>query len=369
MNDEYSKCCGLKLTALSTLLLLMQRKHGLPHRDEPTGFPVPAPFPKDKNDSTKDRANVDEIKPLTKHIVELVPERFTNADMKAWRAFWAAYPRKVEDVPRERLHPVTADIIPRCSLILPDSQRAAELMASLHIANPAIRNIRILQHERKELLLALQTRYAESISYRNPVSGHAYHKQDVRMGRAAFLEAPILKKGARICCLPPEDILKNGAVGERVRFWVGEIVEDEKVETDEQGVCLRPSLATVTFNVHWYGMFEPIKKGKSGASSLTDVAVRLTNSVTGMWKPLCGYKRNARCNPHVWSTLPMGSYCACPYERCNFSKIVVLSANNAAGDMQAQPALQVGRQGGAREHPPLRRRVFRKRPHQVETDE
>eukprot|EP00965_Chrysotila_dentata_P220005 6191500-Pleurochrysis_carterae.AAC.1 len=203
-----------------------------------------------------------------------IPERFAEANITAWATFWSNYPLKVQRIPPERLHSITEDFIPKCSFVLPDDAR-------------------VEKHT---------TRYAECISYRNKVAGNSQlSKKDVHVGRADLGDVPVLKKGDLVCCLSPLDSLQHGEAGAREPFWIGQLTQNEEIETDERGARLRPAVPTDSFNVHWLGVFEPVKKGASAANTFSGpVLVCLTNSVTGVWAPRCGYKRNVRSNVHPW---------------------------------------------------------------------
>eukprot|EP00965_Chrysotila_dentata_P143763 4750105-Pleurochrysis_carterae.AAC.1 len=84
----------------------------------------------------------------------------------------------------------------------------------------------------------------------------------------------------------------RGVAGARTPFWLGSIVADERVDVGEcpecpaliasqhkthallfyeRGVRRTPANLDDKFKVHWYGVFETIKKG-------THVTQRLTNS-------------------------------------------------------------------------------------------
>eukprot|EP00965_Chrysotila_dentata_P201362 6180526-Pleurochrysis_carterae.AAC.1 len=117
-----------------------------------------------------------------------------------WELFWKNYPRKVSDIPPDRLKPITSeDYIPRCSNRLPTDRATFDF----------------------------QIRYAESISFYNQISKTGADKDSLRVNRAEQADAPILKKGSLVCCLPDIESLNFGCRGARTPIWLGEIILDE----------------------------------------------------------------------------------------------------------------------------------------------
>eukprot|EP00965_Chrysotila_dentata_P237997 6202230-Pleurochrysis_carterae.AAC.2 len=163
-----------------------------------------------------------------------------------------------------------------------------------------------------------QATFSESIRYINPVSGTSANAAGLRSARAEAQEVPVLVEGAHICVLPPEDVLsdRGTALGERLPFWLGRILNDEEVALGElvhhqhsyaplslkplDSVCLfvRHRLCSDTyghrldspepedeFDVQWLGVFS-----STGNS---------TDSVVGSWQLRCAHK-DARGKSHVW---------------------------------------------------------------------
>eukprot|EP00965_Chrysotila_dentata_P163308 5393954-Pleurochrysis_carterae.AAC.1 len=55
-------------------------------------------------------------------IIDKLKDRFTQADRDEWNKFFDDYPKKVDDIPTERMQDFLAGhFLPRCSVNMPDA--------------------------------------------------------------------------------------------------------------------------------------------------------------------------------------------------------------------------------------------------------
>mmetsp|Transcript_55255 Transcript_55255/g.120451 ORF Transcript_55255/g.120451 Transcript_55255/m.120451 type:complete len:273 (-) Transcript_55255:5-823(-) len=182
--------------------------------DGPHGFPPLAPFAKSVANPNEPRYDKEAARTNVIKIIKELSERFTSEHEQEWNAFFDDFPNHVEDIDDADIHVFTPDSIPKCSLRLPD-----ENSLKMH-----------------------QKRFAESIRYINKISGHETSFNAMRTARALEADVPILKAGAVVCVLPPEDALETHTVGERLPFWLGIVQEDEEADI---GMCCTPVLAVL----------------------------------------------------------------------------------------------------------------------------
>eukprot|EP00965_Chrysotila_dentata_P106095 3504495-Pleurochrysis_carterae.AAC.1 len=124
-----------------------------------------------------------------------------HARRKGWHAFFDRFPLSVRKIPADDIDPVKRAAVPPCSLRLPK-----DAALSNHWG-----------------------RFAESITYHNPVSGTCMDTNKIRLAAAAAADIPILQVGNIICVLPDEEYLKaNGA-----DFWLAKNGVNEAVDTGD----------------------------------------------------------------------------------------------------------------------------------------
>eukprot|EP00965_Chrysotila_dentata_P159426 5266920-Pleurochrysis_carterae.AAC.1 len=143
----------------------------------PAGTPGIAPFAREVSDASKPRFGVDEARANVLAIMDAVRTLYPDARRKEWHDFFNRSPLSVRNIPADDIHPVKRDAVPPCSLRLPKNASLSN-----HLG-----------------------RFAESITYHNPVSGTGKDKNKIRLAVAAAADISILQVGNIICVLPDEE--------------------------------------------------------------------------------------------------------------------------------------------------------------------
>eukprot|EP00965_Chrysotila_dentata_P021964 726867-Pleurochrysis_carterae.AAC.2 len=166
------------------------------------GLPLLAPFAKSLTNSNLPRFDIAHARASTMSILDILKDRFTEADRTEWKTFFDEYPKKVDDIPDERMHRFTSSSLPPCGMTSPDGTGLSNHSA----------------------------RYSESIRYVNVISRHSTTDRSLRNARDEAKDVPILEKGSLICVLPPADVLADplSLLGDRLPFWIGCVMEDEE---------------------------------------------------------------------------------------------------------------------------------------------